>query len=451
MTACRVACMELRDYQLECIQTMHSHFQDNDRQIVQMPTGAGKTITFLKYLSLYSKRSLILVPTRELLEQVDESALHFFHKSEVFAKYDSNIVFKKVNIMTAASVSYESITEKLLEAKFDTIIIDEAHRAQSDTYKNFIGSYKQRHPKVKICGFTATPERSDKLPLLEIFDKLTFSRTIYDLINLGHLCDMVSYRIKTGQKFETRRLSAGDFSPICLKILDNDTRNNIILKTYKDNCVNKKTLVFCLSINHALKLEHYFAEHGIAARAIYGAMPKGHRKQIIKDFKSGKIMVLFNCQLLTEGFDEPSIDAIMITRPTKSKSLYCQMIGRGLRNSPGKKFCYLYELTENVHNISTFNVACELDDLPTFEYEDGIRLTQLKETFEGMSLKDFSLIKEKIIIFDKKAECLFSNTATQHQIELLKKLNIPYMNPISIYEAGYLLWKHRLKAKYEQN
>ena len=441
--------MQLRDYQTECIETMKKHFETSNKQIIQMPTGAGKTVTFMKYLADNSKKSIIVVPTRELLEQVFESGLNFMHNSQIFAKENSLLYLKDHNILTASSLNYESTSKKLLDFQADIIIVDEAHRAQSDTYRNFISKYLLQYPKTKIAGFTATPERRDKLPLLDIFEKLTFQRNIYDLVKLGHLCDMESYRIKTGQKFDTRKINDVDFAPVALKNLDNDTRNELILKTYRENCENKKTLVFCVSVEHAERLAKSFKLAGYKAEAIHGDLFKGERKSIIDNFRKGRTNILFNCQLLTEGFDEPSIEALIIARPTKSKSLYCQMIGRGLRNYPGKEVCYLYELTDNVHNICTFNVAAEKDC--EYEYKNGIRLTHLKETLEGISLKDIHLVKEKINLYTNENAYLACETATDFQIKLLMRFGIRHMEPLSFLEASFLIWKHNFKEKYGKN
>jgi len=339
----------------------------------------------------------------------------------------------------------------MIDIDADIIVIDEAHRAQSNTYRNFINRYLKRHPNVKICGFTATPERTDRKSLLEIFEKLTFSRTIYDLIKAGHLCDMVSYRIKTGHKFNDRRLSSGDFSPIAIKELNNQSRNTLILDTFNKNCIKKKTLVFCVNIDHARCLAEYFNKNGITADAIYGNMPLSKRKEIIKDFRSGKTRVLFNCQLLTEGFDEPSIEALIIARPTKSKSLYCQMIGRGLRNYTGKKHCYLYELTDNSHSICTFTTSLEQDQKFSYEYEDGISLTRLRETFEGIDLSQFTIFKEKISIFSTQNMYLAGKNASENQLLQLRKNKIYHQEPISFLEAAFLIWKHKLMGKYGKN
>ena len=133
-----MSAIALRSYQNSCINKMKQYFDKNNRQLIQMPTGSGKTITFLKYLSDNSKSSLIIVPTRELLEQVEESALHFMHKSQIYAKKTSVIENRQHIVLTAASLNYDAVMTKLLKHHADTIIIDEAHRAHSATYIKFL-------------------------------------------------------------------------------------------------------------------------------------------------------------------------------------------------------------------------------------------------------------------------------------------------------------------------
>ncbi len=443
--------VKLRDYQNQCIQVIEDSFENSNRQLVQIPTGGGKTFIFLAYLERNSQRSLTIIPSRELMEQIEENSKHFLEEKSVYAR--KNSIWKKANhyIVTAQSLNYESTTDYLFDTEFDTIIVDEAHRSQAPTYKNFLEKYMQVNPGVKILGMTATPERNDKKPLLELFDKITFNKTIHGMILEGHLCDVESFRIKTGQKFNTRKLQGGDFSPIALRDLDNDTRNNLIIKVFKENCIHKKTIIFCVSVNQAKKLAETFKSEGICCEAIYGDMSYKERQLILQRFKSGITQVVTNCQLLTEGFDEPSIEAMIIARPTKSKTLYCQMIGRGLRKFPGKKVCSLYELTDNVHNICTFTTAADPHFQFEFEYKNGQKLTELRKNLDKISILDMETVIEKITLFSNNNQYLNNIEALSTQIDEIKKRKIPFFSPITAYEAGFLIWKDKLKEKFYGN
>jgi len=441
--------VKLQTHQVDCIKAIDDYWKIDNRQLIQMPTGSGKTFVFLKYLSDKSKRSLIICPTRELQEQIADSALNFFHASEISTKESSKPKFKRVNIWVAQSIQLK-FRGNLLDQQFDYIVIDEAHRAMSNMYRDFISSYSENNPNFRLLGFTATPERSDDLSLLDMFGKLTFSKNIFHLIEEKLLSDICGHRIKTFQLFNKKMGATGDIIQKNLKCLDNETRNNIIFKTYKENCLDKKTLIFCVSINHAENISNLLQSQGYAADYVSGKMSKSIRRKKLQDFKSGKIDVLCNCQLLTEGFDEPSIENLIIARPTLSKTLYCQMIGRGLRIYPGKKVCNLYELTDNVHDICTFNVAGNAPRQLNYEYRNGTLLSSLTKELESLTLQEVVLKKEKLNIL-RKIPCCFEEPAFNYQIQRMKKLGIKFMEPISFLEAAFLIWKHAAMEKYGIN
>lgn len=438
--------MELREYQTECIETIKTHFEEYDRQLIQLPTGSGKTFIFLKYLSMFSKRSLIIVPTKELCEQVEENSSFFFPKG-VYRKKRNYMIEANHYVVTAQSLPYKFMRHWVKTQEFDHIVIDEAHRAYSKTYMDFIDHYRKCGYSPKIIGFTATPERYDKKSLLDVFEEITYQKTFYDLITEGYLCDVEGYRIKT--KIDLHKSTRSpDFNATDLRKLDTDTRNNIILDTFRKKCSKVKTLIFCVTVDHARKLSTALLNEGYKAACVYGDMPFNQRKEILQKFKSGEIQVLCNCQLLTEGFDEPSIENLIIARPTQSKSLYCQMVGRCVRLFPGKKIARVYELTDNTHDICTFDVAAETESSGKYEYKDGQRLSQIYKELISLDLSEIDLEEEKFSFYEKKSDFFENLPPSEWQIYQLRKEGIQYMNPINFFQAGFLLWKQNLKRKY---
>lgn len=440
--------MKLRDYQEECLEVMK---QNGNKQLIQLPTGSGKTFIFLKYLRDNSKKALIVVPTLDLQHQTYESALNFFHKSEIFLKDDRNKYFDaKIYIVVAPSLSSEKFRKYIVSQDLDHIIIDEAHKSLCNNYLNFLELYENYNSDFKLIGFTATPERLDRQSLLKVFDKITYKKNIYDMIKDGYLCDVKCFRIHTKNKIESNN-KMGDFQPIEIKNLDNASRNHLIYKAYTENCIGKKTLIFCISVEHSQKIAaHLKKEYGIKALSIDGRKSIEERKRILLAFKTGEIDVLTNCQLLTEGFDEPSIEAMIIARPTKSKSLYCQMIGRGVRKFLNKEVCEVYELTDNAHKICTFNVAADDKKDSSFkrEYKDGIRLTDLHREISEISLSDYILEKSEVNLISTFEDYLNSEGLLESQIKKLQEKNIEYMHPINFLQAEFLLFLQRLKEKY---
>jgi len=443
--------MELRNYQEECIEILKSN---KKKQLIQLPTGSGKTVIFLSYLRKNSKKALIVVPTLDLQYQIYENALNFYHKDEICMKKNSvNLKKSKIYILVANSLASEKVMNFFLNEDLDHIIIDEAHKALSKMYMNFIDFYETNGKNFKLIGFTATPERLDRKSLLGIFKEITYKKTIYNLIQAGYLCDVKCYRIKTNNKIESENKTQ-DFKSIEIKSLDNYSRNKLIYDTLFEHCLGKKTLIFCLSVDHAEKIAHYLrSEKGIKAFAIHGNQKISHRKEILNKFKSGEIKVLTNCQLLTEGFDEPSIECLIIARPTKSKSLYCQMIGRGVRKFPNKEICNVYELTDNSHKICTFNVAADDTKETSFkrEYPQGITLTRLHQEINEISLSDYILEKEEISILSTFEDFIKSHGLLDCQKKKLKEKSIMYIEPVNMLEAGFLLFLQGLKEKYGFN
>jgi len=441
--------MNLRDYQNECIHILH---KDIPRQLIQLPTGSGKTLIFLSYLHANSKCGLIVVPSIDLLNQVYETALAFYSPNEIFKKDCAKIPRnKKLYILVAMSLKLDSTRDYFRDIKLDHIIIDEAHRSMSDLYLNFLNFYQEINP-FKLIGFTATPERGDKQSLLKLFDSITYKKSIFDLIKEGFLCDLECYRIHTKLKLESDGKTP-DFKSMEIERLDVESRNELIFNTYNQYCSHKKTLIFCLSVDHSKKIAEHFKAQGISCAHISGYQTPSERKRILKAFKSGEIQVLTNCQLLTEGFDEPSIEALIIARPTKSKALYCQMIGRGTRLYKDKKICSVYELTDNCHRICTFNVAAHEDKDARFirEYPQGIRLSELHEQLQSISLEEYSLEKSKVSLIDTFNSYLQSVGASDYQLEKLREFNIPFAEKLNFSEASFILFLQRLREQYGYN
>lgn len=447
--------MKLRDYQQECFDILK---RDRQKQLIHLPTGSGKTVIFLKYLQEKSQKALIIVPTKDLQDQIAESAELFYRKSEIVVKGSKCFSSKgKIYIVCANSLQSDSTIEFLKKENLDHIIVDEAHKSMCKSYLDFLQIYAEHKPEFKLIGFTATPERMDKKSLLKVFDEITYSKTIFELITQGYLCDLECYRIKTKHELVTAG-KTGDFALLELKRLDCYSRNALIYKTYEENCADKKTLIFCLSVEHAEKLAKYMRdEKGIKAHCISGKQSMQHRRETLQKFRSGAIQVLTNCQLLTEGFDEPSIEALIMARPTKSKSLYCQMLGRGTRLFPNKKVCYVYELTDNAHKICTFNViADETRDCGfTREYRDGIRLTELKKELEKVSLSDYLLEKEKMDVLDSISDFttfLQSKGITNTQKKKLTDKSIFFLQENTTFlEGNFMLFLQKLKERYGYN
>lgn len=438
---------ELREYQKKCVDTILGRFKESDAQIVQLPTGSGKTVILWHVLKILNKKALIVAPTRELTEQIEETGRQIVDPEQVYLKKKSYFpTEKQFLVMTGQAATFGLKGTQLMAFKPKVLVVDEAHRGRSKTIEDLIT--RLRAKGCKILGLTATPERLDGKNLLDVFDQLTFSRNLVDLINQGYLVDLECFKIKTKHKIKEFKYQKGDISPASLRELDVDSRNKIILDIYKDFCKKKKTLVFCLNIAHSEKIANLFLDNGIRAMSIHGGLSRTKRQAIIRSFKEGDIDVLCNCQLLTEGFDEPSIEALILSRPTKSRVLYCQMVGRGVRPFKGKKSCLVLDMGDEIHNICTFNVLGGIPRESDFEFKKGEKLTDAVKR-EKLSVPDIEYHAEKHDYYERNE--INNIPALSHQKSLMRLYNIPFLEDIKMDEAAYLLFKTALMRHHGYN
>jgi ATP-dependent helicase IRC3 len=203
-----------------------------------------------------------------------------------------------------------------------------------------------------LLGVTATPNRSDKQELGKTFDKITFSRSIGTMIKGGYLSPIVGRKILTSFILKKMHVNNGDFSLDELaEAVNTPERNQFIAEKYKAYANDRKGVAFCVDVQHCKDIAETLKCQGIEAKAVFGDMASDDRKRVLEDFKKGRIQVVTSCGVLCEGFDEPSIDVVLMARPTKSQSLYIQCVGRGLRLWPGKVNCLVLDFTDRNNNL----------------------------------------------------------------------------------------------------
>lgn len=437
----------LKPYQKEAIEIIKTTFKSWFRQYICMPTGSGKTITFLSYAAKNHKRILIIVPSIQLIHQVYKSSLLFYHHSEISRKgdgFDEKIA--SIHITTIHSLK-GAYLEKLAKEQFDLTIIDEAHHSQSSLYRKFIDRRSELfHEKdMLILGVTATPDRLDGKLLDDVLHKKSFSLEILDLIQQNHLSDIEGFSVKTKIDISDVDDHNGDFSLSQLyNKLCTDSRNNLIVNIYKKELQDRKTLVFCINIAHSKKINEMLKASGISSQHIDGSMSDIQKASILESFRSGETSVLCNCQLLTEGFDEPAIDGIILARPTRSRALFTQMVGRGLRIFPGKKNCKIIDIVDLHRNLSGFNSLIEEDKYRDIEDFKSIRDIQEHIIQEKLKVTEFTI--ERSNFFEQR---LFESLeATNSMLNYLNENHIEYFEPISFDEASFLIWLNELKKEY---
>lgn len=307
--------MNLRDYQKECIDTIQA--QKPGAYLIQMATGLGKTVTFA-HLPRHG-RMLILSHREELVRQPRK---YFACSFGVEQGPECS------NGEEAVSASVQSMARRLdrfLPDDFDIIVCDEAHHAAANTYRKIFAYFKPR----LLLGFTATPNRADNVRLDDVFSEIIFQRDLRWGIQNGHLSDIYCRRVNIGYDLRSVHNRCGDYAPGELDEAMEGTAD-AIAETYR-KLAHGATLIFAVSIRQANEI----AGRIPGAVAITGETK--NRADLIERFTRRGIPCLVNCMVFTEGTDIPLVETVIIARPTQSDSLYTQMVGRGLRLSPGKE------------------------------------------------------------------------------------------------------------------
>ncbi len=385
--------MELRPYQEEAIHAVESALSRGiRRQLIQLPTGCGKTVIFCSVLSQMNLPCMVIAHRQELLSQAKETALKWKSTQNPKIYGEEPIADSSLLISSIQLATQPKRLEFLKQFSPKVIVFDEAHHAPASSYRLLLDELDFDSNGVLLLGVSATPTRLDGLGMNNVFTDLVYSKNIVDMIELGYLCPVKADLIRTGidlSQFDDKPLFYKDKTTLpesydhgaaqekdlndkaVAAAIDTDRRNEIIVKSYIERCCDRKhTMAFCADVNHSISLAKMFEAHGVPAKASFGSMSQETRSENLQLFRDGKIKVLTNCNLYTEGFDFPALDCILMTRPTKSKALYTQCVGRGTRKYPGKNDCYVLDFRDDIKAlICTF---ADMDDRPKREnpYEE---------------------------------------------------------------------------------
>ena len=346
--------MPLRAYQSQCLDKSLERYRAGvNRQLCVMATGLGKAILFATLRSHhgFEKRVMVLVHREELAAQAADK-IHHWNPGLLVGVEMARSRTRGMDTHVVASVPTlgRHNSERLKQfdpAGFDCIVSDEAHHSTSPQWARVLNYFGLMSPGGSILslGLTATPNRSDGIGLRKCFDEIVYDMGIDAGIHEGFLVDLRCWRISTKTTLDAVRTTAGDFNEGDLaKTVNTPERNGMIVKAWAQHAWDKKSLVFTANIQHALDLAEAFKALGVAAAAVWGDDPD--RSEKLRKHRAGtELLVLCNCAVLTEGYDDPNIQCIVLARPTKSSLLLTQMIGRGTRMPEGCQ--HMSELGEN--------------------------------------------------------------------------------------------------------
>lgn len=332
--------MLLRSRQQEFVDKCMVALANNDNTLGVAPTGAGKTIMLSKVIGNFYEqnpnlRACVLAHRDELTAQ-NEEKFRWVNPAISTSIVDSYAKDWSGQV-TFAMVPTLAREHNLKEMPHvDLVVIDEAHHATAPSYKNVIDYAYKANPNLKLLGVTATPERGDKSSLGEVFNNCCDQIKIGELIFSGNLVRPVTFAIDMGNVTEKlkslRTRSKGDYSDDeVASILDSEPLNSEVIRHWREKAGDRKTVIFCSNVDHARNVANSFNAHGISAALITGEMNKEQRAVVLENMTEGKIQVIANVAVLTEGWDYPPISCVVLLRQSSYKSTMIQMIGRGLR------------------------------------------------------------------------------------------------------------------------
>jgi superfamily II DNA or RNA helicase len=426
---CRAACssrtvsslLELRPYQKQCLERIRDRYREGRRRVlISLPTGTGKTVIFANFPRYFAmqKRLLVLAHRRELLDQAVDKFRAADPEQSVEVEQADRTASAECKVVVASVQTLGRHGSKRLgnldPEDFYLIVVDEAHHAVAKTYRRIFKHFGLFEPDTRrmLVGFTATPSRGDGEGLGEVFEEIAFDRSLPEMIGAGYLCSIRGYRVTTNVDLDSVRFQAGEFVESDLAAaVDVQARNELLVRAYHELTPARRCIVFCVNIEHSQDVARAFCDAGVKAAAVWGTLDRSERADILARFGRGELDLVTNCNVLTEGFDEPRVDAILMARPTHSKLLYTQMVGRGTRLHTDKDDLIVVDIADNTarHNLvglhALFDLPDKLDLSGTNALETAANLRNIGQRFPWIDLErveaadDLEMIAERIELF----------------------------------------------------
>jgi superfamily II DNA or RNA helicase len=338
--------VRLRPYQQEALDGICGALRECDSTLLTLPTGCGKTVVFSAAAKIAKKRVMIIAHRDELITQGAQKLMAVTGERAGIEKAEQYSNERSMFPPKCVVASVQTLNARMGQGRrfdrfdpndFSLLIIDEAHHAVATSYRNVIEHF-QKNPSLKVVGVTATPDRSDEVAMKTVFESVAYEYGLIDAIRDGWLVSIRSMPARiVGLDLGSLRDVAGDFHQGELsQIMEEEKNLHAVATETLARMGKRKVLVFCVSVAQSERLAEIFDRHvsGIA-RFVSGETPADERRQMLRDFDEGRFQILVNCMVATEGFDCPSIGMVVVARPTKSRALYAQMVGRGTRPLPG--------------------------------------------------------------------------------------------------------------------
>ncbi|KAI0788480.1 P-loop containing nucleoside triphosphate hydrolase protein [Abortiporus biennis] len=411
----------LRPYQESCLEACTDALNSGATRIgVSLPTGSGKTTVFISLLSRIlppkqypkAKQSLVIVNSVELALQAASQAERLCPDWRV--EVEQGAKHKASGTADVTVATYQTLLQENRLAKFDpkslkTIIVDEAHHAAAPSYRRILSHFhsavKNPDPtfvppaidhQIPIFGFSATFSRHDGMALGSVFERIVYHRDFLEMIKEEWLCNVRFTSVKANIDLSQVTVSSrtGDFNPTSLAhIINTSMINQLVVQTWLDRTADRKTtLVFCVNLAHVRELTNAFRAAGVDARYIHSGTLMKERTALVSEFRAGTFPVLVNCAILTEGADIPNIDCVVVARPTRSRNVFAQMIGRGMRLSPGtgKTDCRIIDFVDSLSRVPGVVSTPTLFGLDPSEIVDDQTTEELEQRADALYDADLS-------------------------------------------------------------
>lgn len=405
--------INLRSYQTKGIHDIFDAWNPATQNLMnvlfQMPTGTGKTTVFseiVRRARLKDKKILIVVHRKELVEQIVERLQHFGVQAGIISGTIQPDANQEVQVATIQSLSKREYPIA------DIIIIDECHHAKASTYKRLWEMYPEAH----FLGVTATPIRMNGEGFSDLFDTLINCGTLSWFVEQGYLVK-VKHFVGVTPDLSSIKVKMNDYAQDELGELMQDTELMAnLVDSYHKKAEGKKMIVFAVNIEHSMQIVHKYQQEGIPAEHIDANTPKKEREKILQQFRSGKIKILSNVDIVSEGFDVPDCEAVQLARPTKSLALYLQQVGRCMRPSPEKEEGIVLDNAGLwlEHGFCQQNRSWILEGkkkrkrsigfapkVAAIDAEDVIRDAHIPQEIEGMELIELTYENEDLLQFEK--------------------------------------------------
>ncbi|CZT19748.1 related to 51.5 kDa protein [Ramularia collo-cygni] len=390
--------VELRPYQKASIDAVLEYLARGEKRLgLSLATGSGKTVIFSHLIDEVrsplpdATQTLILAHRKELVEQAAKHCRNLYPEKTVDIEMASQHASGLADI-TVASVQSITSGDRLMRydpAKFKLIIVDEAHhivaRRHLDVLRHFKLTDKDDLGAAALVGVSATFSRHDGVGLNAAIDHIVYHKDYVDMIEGNHLAGVIFTSVRSGVDLSNVKSRAGDFRTKELaEAVNKDEINTITVRAWLEKAASRKsTLVFCVDLAHVASLTAAFRQHGIDARFVTSDTHAKVRTERLDAFKAGKYPVLLNCGIFTEGTDIPNIDCIILARPTQSRNLLVQMIGRGLRKYPGKENCHVIDMVTSLEvGIVTTPTLFGLEAGTLLEAADPRHMASIRERRE---------------------------------------------------------------------